>query len=237
MRPTKTDSETEQLLQQLDELHAADQSPQIEPPAMIDQAVRNMARRELQQPPALPPIAGKLRWIAGLATVSVALIAVGISLTQTPQTPLSTDMPTETQGVDFDRHLEDSAEYPQPTAPEPYSTAPQAAEPAAPASLAARKEMRAEKQAAESVAADSAAIANDAVAEVDQSQAEQSLADLGPEPTLVEARSAGSWLDLIQQLHDQGLHTEAREQLLAFRQDYPDFPLPDWALRLQQQEP
>ncbi|HKX56938.1 MAG TPA: sigma-70 family RNA polymerase sigma factor, partial [Xanthomonadales bacterium] len=72
-----------QLLRELDLLQSREALPDIEPPRLIDQAVRNMARRELPDSPAAPQ-AETLRWIAGLATVSIALIAVGISLVQSP---------------------------------------------------------------------------------------------------------------------------------------------------------
>jgi len=224
MRPARTDREAEQLLQQLDQLHAADPETDIEPPALVDQSVRNMARRELQRPAQLPPIAGKLRWIAGLATVSIAMIAVGISLTQTPQTPLPADAQEEAQDIDFERHRKDSAEYPQPAAPEAYSSAPAMTKQSAPESPVAA----AEKRTAEPATADLVTAASGAKSPAEEADDPEHLA---------ESQSAEAWLELILQLHDQGLHTEAQHELQAFERQYPDFPLPDWAVRLLPHQP
>ncbi len=195
----KADSPDMQLLRDLDQMQSRDPLPHIEPPALVDQAVRNLARRELENRTA-PPIAGKLRWIAGLSTVSIALLAIGISMVQTRHTP-APQLAPPTEPVLRDQVLQSRP------APEATSSAPIAPE-ARSSTRARRENSMSDKQAA----------------------AEEMVASDTPEDP------AQAWLDLAEQLYDQGLRVEAREQLDALVTEYPDHQLPGWALRLLKEE-
>lgn len=241
------------LLQELDQLQAREKLPDIEPPALIDQAVRNMARRAVhhqehgQTRPEVPgdntPDSGRLRWIAGLATASMAVIALGIALVQAPQSPEPIDPDFELKKDMSRLKTEQTHEELQSAAALRAGAADQAADRST--DEAANRAYRSTglkriKQAATAMAAsetsvsESSAIAGQppAMAKPD----EKGFTDSVDIEKQADKESAQSWLDLIQQLQDQGLVTEAAEQLRAFQQDYPDYPLPDWALRLQQME-
>jgi hypothetical protein len=86
--------------------------PRAEPPELLDQAVRNAARRALPKPPrrrALP-------WIGGLATAGVMVLAVALVLRQDaapePSAPAA-DAPTASRAIE-ERAFEDEAMEAQP---------------------------------------------------------------------------------------------------------------------------
>ncbi|HET6565549.1 MAG TPA: hypothetical protein VFG52_09075 [Xanthomonadales bacterium] len=208
MRRTDYGNDRE-MLHELDQMQSREPMPAIEPPGLVDQAVRNMARRELQNPARIP-VAGKLRWIAGLSTVSIALIALGISLVQSPQPP----HPAEPALMDAakSRHAESGSAMP--------AAAPAHDEDAIQPQLKL-KEQQAEPR-----------LESFSSAELGKTERDSSAAIMNEEESL----SAQAWLDLIRQLYDQGLRVEAAEQLKAFSTDYPGYPLPEWALELQQSQ-
>jgi hypothetical protein len=218
------DHEAQELLQQVDDLRATERSADIEPPALLDQAVRNMARRELQQPP--PPIGSKLRWLAGLSTVSVALIALGISLVQSPQAPAPASMPAKAKTIELERRREDTSPLrPAVRAPLP----PEQAEAAAAANTSSVASERAAP--AYSLADQADRTDSDELDQAALAKAQAGKASLAESPS-ADSLSAEAWLGLAQQLRDQGLHLEAREQLQALVDEYPEFPLPPWATQL-----
>lgn len=213
MRPTEPDRSRmdhsgDRLLQELDQLQAHETRPDIEPPELIDQAVRNMARRELQNS-AASPLAGKLRWIAGLSTVSIALIAVGISMVQSPGVPTSSPAPA---ALAPERARSEAAKSGSDKAGEVSSR--DADSP--PASLQPKRKAEEESLQATPEAAASQTVLADSVGEMDEARAEP----------------AQAWLELIRQLHDQGLEQEAAEQLRAFHAEHPEYPLPEWTAEL-----
>ncbi len=211
MRPNKPTADERELLQQLDQLQARAQMPEIEPPALIDQAVRNMARRELHG--HSPPLAGKLRWIAGLSTASIALIALGISLVQSPYEPGPADESFKSKKTEISSMREESRSATPAAPPAPVSGA----------RLKQDQQLPKESLEKQSVLADSPY--NQAELAEEMESADIDSAQAGEDPAL-------AWLDLIQQLHEQGLRAEALEQLQAWQQQYPDQPLPNWAAEL-----
>jgi hypothetical protein len=236
MRLTRTDHEAEKLLQELDGLIGS-QSPghqsnqmagvtagdaggtEAEPPAMVDLAVRNMARRELQQ--SSPPLAGKLRWLAGLSTASIALIALGISLVQSPKTPIPADTQMNSKGVELESRREESSSLAAPASDDGLTRSIPAQSPQPTPQAEAMRE---------SISKSAGERAAPAMADsLELMQAENPVVDSA------KPASAEAWLDLIQQLQDQGLLPEAREQLHSFVGDHPEYPLPDWALALLQE--
>jgi hypothetical protein len=216
-----TDQEAQELLRQVDAWRSVDKAADLEPPALVDQAVRNLARRELQTPP--PPIGGKLRWLAGLSTVSVALIALGIALVQSPQVAAPTmdpaSSPAKARGIELESRREDTPPLPLPQA-EAVDASAVASEQAAPAYSLSNQ-------------ADEASLADQANRTESDEPGQAALA----KASSAKAPSAQAWLDLAKQLFDQGLHAEAREQLQALVVEYPGFPLPEWATALLQAEP
>lgn len=240
MRQPRPDREEVELLRELQLLQAREPLPDIEPPALVDQAVLNMARREL--PLQGPPIAGKLRFIAILSTASVALIAVGLSLVQTP--PASDPALESFDNTTFElRSSEPSGLASPAAAPQPRAAPVQATDAAR--SLgesqpmdfdAARKSASAgteieNTQPSQSPAKESVAAGadSDRPGEI----AERVYSDL-PQSGVPAAEA---WLDLISQLRAEGLQTEAVEQLRAWQTQYPELQLPDWATELLQTQP
>lgn len=209
----------DEMLRALDALQTQEPSPAIEPPQMIDQAVRNLARRELQaHEPASK--SGSLRWIAGLSTVSIALLAIGISMVQTPRVPAPTpSVPLEKAGS-------------QPSAAEAVRSP--STESRTREAARFKREMEHDEEvpaAPELRTGEPAAMAqmNDAAATLEQ----DAPADA---ETFTELQPAKAWLDLAEQLYDQGLLAEATEQLQALVEAHPDTDLPPWAVQLLEKE-
>lgn len=225
MKPPEQDRNGQELLDQLDDLQSGHKMHGEEPPLMIDQAVRNMARRAIQTPASrkLP----RLGWIAGLSTASVALIALGISLVQAPKSslpplkPSSETMSTEQNGFRENRDIEGGRmEMRSPSVPV-VSGAParKAGRPAAAAAQAV--EMPAENTALEEQSKD--------YIEADLADSVQKQKQQAPE----DDREVTAWLDLIRQLQEQGLQSEALSQLVAFKAAHPGVALPAWARELE----
>jgi len=207
MRTHKPTAAEQQLLQELDSLQDFDQSASIEPPGLIDQAVRNMARREVQNQRS--PLAGKLRFIAGLSTASIALIALGLSLLQSPSTSDPDDISSKQAEISSVREESLSTEQLSPGLARSALESTDATTPATPAAAATLESLRPAEEVMYSKIVST------------------------PE----KAESALAWLDLIRQLQKQGLVEEASQQLQAWREQYPDEPLPDWAIQLLPPEP
>lgn len=245
MRQPRPDREEVELLRELQLLQAREPLPDVEPPALVDQAVLNMARRQL--PLQGPPIAGKLRFIAILSTASVALIAVGLSLVQTPP---ASDPALES----FDNHTIELRSSSEPSALASPAAAPQsrAAPASAPAPAADAARSLDESQPIDFDAARKSASAGTEIENTQPSQSpakESSAAGADSDrPGEMAERvysdfpqsdlpAAEAWLDLISQLRAEGLQTEAVEQLRAWQTQYPELQLPDWATELLQTQP
>ncbi len=241
MCPRKPDREETDLLQELQILQARESLLGIEPPALLDQAVRNMARRE--QAPGSTPFAGNLRWIAGLFTVSIALIAVGISMVQTPPAsgPVNEVFESEKTG------LRSSGEQSGRTQPAASGLSRSSQAPAADATLAVGEAQPMELDAASNPAGvelplDNPTKINGLAKETtlaDHASSQVAAVSESSESDSLQSReeAAQAWLDLIEQLHEQGLNTETLEQLRAWKEQYPDLQLPDWASDLLQLQP
>jgi hypothetical protein len=195
-----------------------------EPPLLVDQAVRNMARRAVQAP-ATRKLPG-LGWIAGLSTASVALIALGISLVQAPQSslpPLKSSLESiSTEQKEFRSKRANTANgFEESRSPSGAAVA------EAPARTA-------ERPGASAVAVQAAKTPVQIMAPEEQSMDyfEADLADSvrkQEEEAPKDDQEATAWLDLIRQLQEQGLQAEAIAQLAAFQEVHPDFVLPRWA--------
>jgi hypothetical protein len=186
-----------QLEQDLALLREADpETAAAEPPELIDRAVLNMARR------ALPPSGrrGRLRWLGAFATAAVVVLAFSLVLQQDPQAP----PPADTDELRLDR----SALSPPPPAAPSATTA---AEPAT--APKTRRGARAESEAPPPLAArPTGRLADEAIArELD--------ADSPPlDPAM--------WVQRLLQLQRDRAYGELKTELAAFRESYPDYPLP-----------
>ncbi|MEE4217681.1 MAG: hypothetical protein V2I48_08735 [Xanthomonadales bacterium] len=208
-----------------------------EPPSLVDQAVLNAARRDLE-----PRRKRKsLRWLGGFATATVAVLAVTVILLQEPQRP----EPSLLDGGEFRRtakpavSLDESATLATEQAPLP------AAEP-----RALTREAKREKQAApvqgnadESDAMKSAitpgAIRADRLNMTPgvPAQAGPATAELAEAATVAEEkpdegidpapRSAEDWIEQMLELREYGQMKRLAGEIAAFRHYYPDHPLPE----------
>jgi hypothetical protein len=176
--------------------------PAEEPPDLLDRAVRNAARRDLERPRRR-----RLRWIGPFATAGVVVIAVSILLLQDwrPQT----GEPAETL------RLEERAER------GPGTDAAPANRRSTPQMMTARPREKgaADQEKAAATEQEPAAVASDAPAPA--AEALQREATPAPEPISAEA-----WIAELMQLRMQGREAELEAGLEAFRAAYPDYPLP-----------
>jgi hypothetical protein len=141
-----------------------------------------------------------------LSTVSIALLAIGISMVQTRQIPAPQAQPSQL-APSAEPALKDEL---QQSRPAPEAARSVAIEPEARTSSRATRE---EAMSGKRAATTAEMVANDA-----------------PEDPVQ------AWLDLARQLYDRGLLAEATAQLSALRVEYPDHELPDWALRLLEEQ-
>ena len=174
-----------------------------EPPALLDQAVLNRARRDLET--AGPR---RLRWLGHFATAGVAVIALSVWLLQ-DRSPVA---PGGDATLRVAPPAEESASKPA-AAPEPQSRrlAPSVLSEQAP--MAPSNEARAKGAPAEALRSEPAKAAPVARA--------RSAAD---EATQVRAPEA--WIEDLLALQAAGQVEELRTELEAFRVAYPDYPLP-----------
>lgn len=226
MKPTDTNplpnADVEQSLELLrDQL---DQDP-VEPPAMIDQAIRNMAHREVEKRKS------PLRWLSGLATAAILVLAVSIVLQQQPGPVEMTTEPPETQ------LLEESSDFRMerkaPAAPVPQSntipepTARRNAVPAPPPPALA--EPKAEARSA--VEADTMDVRQE-MAPAEESEAP--LMDAGvvglsavrkdePAPW---RQSPEAWVERLIELRQQGDEEQFIRERDALMEAFPDFEMP-----------
>jgi len=213
-----------------------------EPPDLLDQAVLNTARRELEGRSKRLP----LRWLGGFATAAVVVLALSIVLQQDQQAPVPAMEESENLKLDqavsapvkkkTDRDLaeekagreqsarQDSAENDDrlekrlnqsSPAPPPESSAMQ---PRQAAALGAQKEEFEEKPAAPAPQAGTAA-----------SPVAEMIADEMPAETAKvtdSALEAEAWIEKLLLLQDTQQDERLVEELAAFREAFPDYPLP-----------
>ena len=176
--------------------------PAEEPPQLLDQAVLNRARRDLEKPRPR-----RLRWVGHFATAGVAVIALSVWLLQDPD-------PTAPVG-EAPLRIEPAAE-PAPTpAPERQERrlAPiTASERASDAPLA---EWRGKAPAIRAQAVQPAPAES-----MDEAYTEAAAADATKE------RTPEAWIEHMLALQTAGREAELRAELEAFRAAYPDHPLP-----------
>lgn len=210
-----------------------------EPPDLLDQAVLNTARRELEGRTKRRP----LRWLSGFATAAVVVLAMSIVLKQDQLAPVPAmeeaegimldqavsapvkkktdrDLAEEKVGREqsarqdsdeYDDRLEKRLKQPAP-APPPESAAMELRQAAA---LRTRKEEFEEGPAAPSLQAGS-------------SVAEMTADEMPAETAKVtdSALEAEAWIEKLLLLQDTQQDERLVEELAAFREAFPDYPLP-----------
>jgi hypothetical protein len=154
-----------------------------EPPDLLNQAVLNTARRELQARRKSRP----LRWLGGFATATVIVLALTIVIQQDEQkTPPTLE---KTNGFMLDEE-----------APEAH-----------------KKEMK------RSVAAPPVPVSDTATLAVAEEMSD-SLAEPAREDDRVP--EADAWIQRLLLLRETGQDEKLVEELAAFREAFPDYPLP-----------
>ncbi len=181
-----------------------------EPPRAVDEAILAASRRAVHVHPApLVPPAGRRRWYFPVAAAAIIMLSVAVTWHVQLERP------------DPDGYI---ASAPAPEAPKDVlaekktemQAAPQAAPPAAPPVAASRMEERARESApAAGARAPEAARADRSLGKVAGQSAEP------PE----------KWLERIAELRKAGKHEEADKALEAFRKRYPDYKIPESALK------
>jgi hypothetical protein len=197
------DKDLEQVFSAMPELEAT------EPPEMVDQAVLNMARRVLERRTRRRP----MRWLGAFATATVVLLSVSIVLQQDPNPPAGQLPSSEQNGISLEKRKKQEADG--KTDADISNSLRRDETPDRPIETAAAPVQEAAVMAEKSVTRRSA------------STAENSYQDVAED--LVESEDVPApeeWIERLLLLHQSGLYEKLEEELAAFRQAYPDHPLP-----------
>lgn len=218
-------SDDAQLEQELAGLRAEwDRAARAEPPDLIDQAVLNAARRDLERGRRKLP----MRWLGGFATAAVVVVALTLVVQQDPDQTASAPVPESKQ---LERGVSGEKAGPSPESsllqapPPPAETGAMAREARRDAtrSKAARDNAIAEK-AEEDSAPGPESPAPAAAAAADMPEAEAFAAEVLEEAV---PRDPERWIEELLQLRAEGATDALEAGLAAFRSAYPDYPLPD----------
>jgi hypothetical protein len=169
-----------------------------QPPDMLDQAVLNSARRALEQRGKPRPF----RWLGGLATAAVVVLAVAIVVHQERQGPVAP--PPKTDGFGLERSVAEPARDAR------------AREEVRDKAVAVEARKKQVGTAAQALASDSPQLLREQRAPAPSAALEEDAAPSPPE----------AWIERLQELKRAGRIEEMRAELAAFRQAYPDYPLP-----------
>lgn len=165
-----------------------------EPPELLDQSLRNAARRQLESRKRQR----SLRWLGSLATAAVIVLALAIVVQQDQQGPVPPTATTDgfrlDQAVTAEKSVSDEAAQKQE---------PARAEPGL-------------QRAAPAAASEGLPAINGSTAPMAPEEADADLAPPSPE----------EWIERMRQLRQTGRQQELRAQLQAFREAWPDHPLP-----------
>jgi hypothetical protein len=213
---------------------------QAEPPDLLDQAVLNTARRELKGRSGR----WSLRWLGGFATATVIVLALSIVIQQYPQAPVPAV--DETDGIKLEQSVmkdagkeidqdtarsraaaEDQAGMNLAESEQRIETRTQQAEPApasasAPAEIQQSAAMSRQKVRSEEMPAHAADLnaAAPAIAEI--------MADTESvtEEEITEIPEAEAWIERLMLLLETRQDEKLVSELAAFREAFPDYPLP-----------
>lgn len=215
-----------------------------EPPDLVDQAVLNTARRDLEPPKEKRP----LRWLGGFATAAVVVLAVSVVVQQNQTVPEPPSL--ENGGVQMDaareRRMNASPAMKLEKSPLPSADpAPQTREAKRP-----KQDLRASPEAPDKASQQPTIVVPpirpeqfivtprtppaDADRETDLAEAAvlADAADDAPEEEQAP-RSAEAWIERMVVLRDNGQMKRLAGEIAAFRHYYPDYPLPEDLLEKQ----
>lgn len=230
--PRKPNDELK-LEQELAEVRAEWQSmAQAEPPDLVDQAVLNAARRDLEPERKKSP----LRWLGGFATAAVVVLALTLVVEQEQERP---DLPTATEKS---RPRTDSPEKQalQSSEPSPLQAPLPPAEPR-PMAREARRDATRLKAVGENAIAEQAeagtaqhfepaAAAAPPVTEAMEAEepAAEAMADEAFATSLEEdlPPDPEAWIEQLLELRANGETDALAAGIAAFRSAYPDYALP-----------
>jgi len=241
-----SDSDLEQELEKLrsawPELEAA------EPPRLVDQAIMNMARRELP-----PQGSGRrpLRWLSAFATAAVVVLALTIVIQQDEQA--LAPVLEEQDGFRLDALKKQEAKRDESSVVDPGPGRDQEARQAKNQELAEELPVMSASSPEPQAADDSsAAVAPQAAAPAARktAAAEKSITNISTEPEQAGKKAAfeaaanipesagefsdaaedipdpAQWVERLLLLHQSQLYEKLEAELAAFREAYPDYPLP-----------
>jgi hypothetical protein len=194
-----------------------------EPPRHVDEAILAASRRAVHVHPApLVPPTGRRRWYFPVAAAAIIMLSVAVTWhMQVDEGPdpngyiASAPAPAEQHAAPPMEEQKQKLERQAPFAASP-SPAPQVAPQAAPPVAASRMEERAREPApAAGARAPEAA------------RADRALGKIGEQAT----EPPEKWLERIAALRKEGKHEEADKALEEFRKRYPDYKIPESALK------
>ena len=197
------DKDLEQVFSAMPELEAT------EPPEMVDQAVLNMARRVLERRPRRRPMRG----LGAFATATVVLLSVSIVLQQDPNPPAGQLPSSEQNGISLEKRKKQEADG--KTDADVSNSLRRDETPDRPIETAAAPVQEAAVMAEKSVTRRSASTAENSYPDVVEDLVESE-----------DVPAPEEWIERLLLLHQSGLHEKLEEELAAFRQAYPDHPLP-----------
>lgn len=220
-----------------------------EPPRHVDEAILAASRRAVHVHPApLVPPTGRRRWYFPVAAAAIIMLSVAvtwhmqvdegpdpngyIASAPAPEAPREApaEKKTEMQAApaarpftpDPPRESREQAAREAPARAAPQAV-PQAAPQAAPPVAASRMEERARESAPVA-----GARAPEGIRGSEAARADRALGKIS-EPTVEPPEK---WLERIAALRKEGKHEEADKALEEFRKRYPDYKIPESALRL-----
>lgn len=195
----------DQLETDLEEFRAVLSGPgSPEPPDLLNQAVLNAARRELDRPVQRSWRRFPVRWMGAFATASVIILALGLIVQQEQESPV---LP----GIEEDRmKLKSEA---------PMGEKKDAAE-----KQLMSKSIDRDDSAMQRAAPMAAAPAKTAEFAAEEVADESTLQEQGD--TMEGVRSPEDWIDLMLELKSSNQLNRLSKELEAFRSVYPDHPLP-----------
>ena len=198
--------------------------PQAEPPDLLDQAVLNAARRDLESTSRRRP----MRWLGGFATAAVVVVALTLVIEQDPRSTSTAPVP---EPAPLQKGAPGASAESAPEASRLQAPLP----PAEPETMAreARRDATRLKAAADNAVAEKAEpgagrrleLSTAAAPAVSDAQEAGALADEALEESAL--RDPESWIEALLELQASGETDALRAGIAAFRSAYPDYPLPD----------
>lgn len=219
-RHQKQDGEFEK---DLEAVHAAwPAAEESEPPELLDRAVLNTARRDLEGHSRRR----RIRWLGGFATATVVVLSLGIVIQQeqetfTPPMQESESLELDGSGVGLARKEADQSRA-------EVKTGREQANGQAPIAGEERSKLEIKRSAiATPPASAPAESAPEPAMSLQLAEPEQEAAIVSAEEKISEDISqASAWVERLLLLQETQQEEKLVQELAAFREAYPDYPLP-----------